>query len=109
MSDYEPGTYVKGTIERDAATARVAVRLVFDGFRPKFDSETEAILADTQAMAGIEEAEGELEQSDHQAPPALLDAIAALAAVEQEWETVSTTTAVPKPPKSKPADKKDFQ
>lgn len=35
MSEYTPGTYVKGGIERNANSAREAVALVFEGFKPK--------------------------------------------------------------------------
>lgn len=35
MSEYTPGTYVKGGIERSANSAREAVALVFEGFKLK--------------------------------------------------------------------------
>lgn len=39
---YAPGTYVKGSVERVAHSARDAVALVFDGF--KFKTEAPAIV-----------------------------------------------------------------
>jgi len=35
MTQYAPGTYVKGDVEREASSVREAVALVFDGFAPK--------------------------------------------------------------------------
>lgn len=37
---YEPGTYVKGNVEREAKNAKQAVALVFEGFKPKPKTET---------------------------------------------------------------------
>lgn len=37
-SNYAPGTYVKGDVERVALSSRDAVALAFEGFKPKADA-----------------------------------------------------------------------
>lgn len=39
MTTYEPGTYVKGDVEKVAKTASQAVALTFDGYQRKADAE----------------------------------------------------------------------
>lgn len=40
-SNYAPGTYVKGDVERVAASSRDAVALVFEGYKPKANAPVE--------------------------------------------------------------------
>lgn len=51
MTDYKPGTYVKGAIARVANTKADAVSLVFDGFKLSEDSEQEAVEAHAERPA----------------------------------------------------------
>ena len=80
MSEYKPGTYVKGSAKREAGSAADAVRLVFEGYRP--------LLHDLDAFA---EDSGEVTTST-------------TAAIVLDEDPVVTTSAaivaVPKPPKA---------
>lgn len=52
MSEYEPGTYVKGDVTKVATSTKRAVALVFDGYRRKVDGPSEsADYRDLQAQA----------------------------------------------------------